>query len=80
MDKKFRILVAGCGAISNEWLSVMPGREDCDIVALVDMFPALAEKQKEKYHIDAPVYADFDTALAETKPEIVVARPITKST
>lgn len=72
MDKKFRILIAGCGAISNEWLRVMPGREDCDIVALVDMYPALAEAQKEKYHIDAPVYADFDTALAETKPEIVV--------
>ena len=72
MEKKFRILIVGCGVISNEWLDVLSLRKDCEIAALVDVNPEAAQAQKEKYNLDSVIYTDLDIALAEVKPEILI--------
>lgn len=70
--EKFRILIVGCGGISQEWLDVLAMRNDCEIVALVDTNPEAAENRKKTYQLNCVVYTDFDTALAEVKPDIVI--------
>ena len=70
--KTYRLLVVGCGVISEEWLSVLAQRSDCEIAALVDLNPASAEEKKRRYGLSCAVFTDFDAALVETKPEIVV--------
>lgn len=72
MDKKFRLLIVGCGVISVEWLDVLSLRTDCHIAALVDTNPAAAEARKAEYKLDCEIYADFDTALSQVKPDIVI--------
>lgn len=71
MDKKFRIMVVGCGVISIEWLDVLSKRQDCEIAALVDVNPEAAKIRKQEYNIDCDIYTDFDTALEAVKPDIV---------
>lgn len=70
--KIYNVLVVGCGTISDEWLPVLKKRDDCRIAAVADKNPAVAEKRISQYGIDCPVYSDFDVALAEVKPDIVV--------
>ena len=67
------LLVVGCGVISEEWLGVLARRSDCAVAGLVDLNPASAEEKKQRYGLGCPVFTDFDAALAETKPEIVVS-------
>jgi hypothetical protein len=35
--KKHRVVVAGCGAMSNIWLDYAAQREDVEVVGLVDI-------------------------------------------
>lgn len=72
MDKKYRILIVGCGVISIEWLDVLAGRDDCEIAALVDINEESAREKKQTYKLESDIYTDFDTALAAVKPDIVI--------
>lgn len=72
MEKVYKILIVGCGVISVEWLDVLSKREDCSIAALVDVNPTAAENRKNSYQLDCAIYTDFDEALAQVKPEIVI--------
>lgn len=71
MDKKFRIMVVGCGVISIEWLDVLAHRDDCEITALVDKNLDAAKMRQQEYGLSCGLYADFDIALAAVKPQIV---------
>lgn len=68
----YRILLVGCGVISMEWLTALKDRTDCQIVAMVDRRPEAAEEKQQMFGISCPIYTDFDKALAEVKPDIVV--------
>lgn len=35
--KEFRIVVAGCGGMARAWVEYALGRDDCQIVGLVDI-------------------------------------------
>ena len=72
MDKKFRIMIVGCGWISQEWLDVLTVRKDVEIAAMVDINPEAARQRQQEYNISCDIYTDFDIALEEVKPEIVV--------
>lgn len=68
----YRVLVVGCGTISNEWLPVLKKREDCTIVGVSDIRPENAKARLECYGIECPIFDDFDKALEALKPDIVV--------
>ena len=55
MDKKYRIMLVGCGVISIEWLDVLATRTDCEIAALVDVFPQAAQTRKEQYNLNSEI-------------------------
>lgn len=70
--KIYRLLVVGCGVISDEWFEALKGREDIEVVAMVDIRPEAAKAQQDKFGISCPIYTDFDTALNEVKPDVVI--------
>ena len=72
MEKKFRVLVVGCGTISAEWLPVLAKREDCTVCGVADVRPEAAKARIAEYGIECPVYDSFDSAMEAEKPDIVV--------
>ena len=71
MDKKYKITVAGCGTISHQWFTYIKTRKDSEIVSLVDINRANAEKIKSQYELKCPVYNNLTSALRDTTPNLV---------
>ena len=71
MEKKYRITVVGCGAVSHHWLRYVKTRDDSEIVSLVDVNKANAEGIKSLYELQCPIYADLISALKETNPNLL---------
>ena len=76
----FRAVLVGCGNMSHAWLGLLAGRDDVEIVGLVDPDTAAAERKKGKYELAAGVYADLGEALGATAPDLLldVALPETR--
>ena len=72
MDGTIRLMMVGCGGISYEWLEALKDRDDAVITSLVDLNRAAAEKRKEEYSLDCPIYGDYDEALKLAKPDVVI--------
>ena len=70
--RRFRCLLVGCGNMSHAWLGLLVGREDVEIVGLVDPDTGAAERKKGKYQLDAVVFDDLAEALAATRPDVVL--------
>lgn len=68
----YKILMVGCGVISEEWLDALVGRNDCQIAALVDTRQEQALQRQKEYKLSCDIFTDFDEALAAVKPDIVV--------
>ena len=68
----YKVLVVGCGKISWEWFPVLKKREDCEICAVVDINPEMAQEKLNTYEIVCPIYQDYKVAIEEVKPDIVV--------
>ncbi|SDX15379.1 Gfo/Idh/MocA family protein [Paenibacillus sp. CF384] len=68
---KHRIVVAGCGGMSNTWLDYATERENAEIVGLVDIYEESAKAQAAKRSLQVPTFTDLATALAETNANLV---------
>lgn len=66
MDKKFKIVVAGCGAISTYWLDYTVTRKDCEIAGLVDIRKESAEKIAERYQLSCGIFTGVTEAVEKT--------------
>ena len=71
-DGKITLMMVGCGAIAFEWLEALKGRDDAVITSLVDLNRPLAERRKQEYSLDCPVFEDVDIALAEARPDVLI--------
>ena len=63
--KMIQAAIVGCGNIAHshvEGLLAFPDR--CRIAALCDIYPEKAEKMKQKYGLDCPVFDDHEKMLA----------------
>jgi predicted dehydrogenase len=69
--KKFKIIVAGCGGMSNEWIKYAMSREDSEIVALVDINEENAKKMLEAYKLNCGVYQDINEAIKQSNANLV---------
>ena len=71
-NKNLKLLFVGLGVIADEWLEALRQRDDITIVGVVVRKNGDAAKEKlASFGYESPVYTDFDTALAETKPDVV---------
>lgn len=66
-----KIIVAGCGGMSNTWLDYATKRENAEIVGLVDIFQANAKAMVDKYNLNVPIFSDLQTAINETGANLV---------
>jgi predicted dehydrogenase len=72
MSAPLKIVVVGCGGISNLWFKALQSAADTRIVGVVDIQEAAAAKKKDEYQLEgARVGADVPAMLRETQPDIV---------
>ncbi|QHW33893.1 Gfo/Idh/MocA family oxidoreductase [Paenibacillus rhizovicinus] len=66
-----KIIVAGCGGMSNTWLDYAIQRENAEIVGLVDIFEESAKAMAAKKGLNVPTFTDLGAALAATGANLV---------
>ena len=66
----YRSLLLGCGPRATQHVEVYREIENMEMVAVCDVLKERQEKFRERFGI-AATYADYETALAEVKPDIV---------
>ncbi|AIQ47055.1 oxidoreductase [Paenibacillus sp. FSL R7-0273] len=71
MTAQYRVAVAGCGAMANEWISYAVKRADTEIVALVDIRIEAAEAMAGKHSLAAASFTDIKQAILETGANLV---------
>ncbi|MFB9326456.1 Gfo/Idh/MocA family protein [Paenibacillus aurantiacus] len=69
--RTYRIAVAGCGGMSNQWIDYAMAREDAEIVALVDISREAAEAMKAKKGLACPTFTSLADALAHSGANVV---------
>jgi len=69
--KEFKIILVGCGGMSQEWVKNAISREDCEIVGLVDIFEENAKKIAEQYGLACPIFSDINDAIQNTEANLV---------
>jgi predicted dehydrogenase len=68
---KHRVVVAGCGGMSNTWLDYAAEREDVEIVALVDIYEESAKAMAEKRGLQVSTFTDLAQAIVSTDANLV---------
>jgi predicted dehydrogenase len=67
-----RIVIVGCGGMSNAWINAVKPLRDAHIVGLVDIVEDSARKRRAEHALDdARTFAQLDSALTELKPDVV---------
>lgn len=71
MSKKKKVVLVGCGSISNAWFGPAKGFDDIEFVGLVDINLENAKKRNEEHGFNAVVGTDLQEVLDKTNPDIV---------
>lgn len=69
--QKHKVVVAGCGGMSNVWLDYATAQENVEIAGLVDLFKKNAKVMAEKRELNVPLFTDLSQALKETEADLV---------
>jgi len=68
----YKIIIAGCGGISNSWFGPLKKRDDCEIAALVDPMEGRADAKREEHGLECNTYASLAEACKKESADIVV--------
>ncbi|AIQ41421.1 Gfo/Idh/MocA family oxidoreductase [Paenibacillus sp. FSL R7-0297] len=71
MTAEYRVVVAGCGAMANEWISYAVKHTEIEIVGLVDIRVESAQTMGEKHGLTCPVFTDISQAIEATAANLV---------
>ncbi len=70
--KKIRTVLVGCGSMSGAWLDAALALPQVEIVGLVDVVEAAAQKKATQYQLtQAVIGTDLHTVLQQTTPDAV---------
>ncbi|MZQ87177.1 gfo/Idh/MocA family oxidoreductase [Paenibacillus sp. 5J-6] len=69
---KHQIVIVGCGGMAKVWVDYVLKREDCSIVALVDIKKEFAQAMADRYHLTCGIYTDLEQAIGETGANLVL--------
>ena len=70
--KRHRVVQVGCGAMSKAWIDIAKTRDDLEIVGLVDLDRAAAERVAHRHELpESVVFDSLQEALAIASPDIV---------
>ena len=70
--EKFKIVVVGCGGMSNTWIKYAMDRSDCKIVAMVDIQKENAKNKIKEYGLTCKAYLDVEEAIKESGANLVM--------
>jgi len=68
---KHKIVVAGCGGMSNKWLDYVAQKDNAEIVALVDIYIDAAKNMAERRSLNVPVFTELAEAIEKTDANLV---------
>lgn len=71
MTAEYRVAIAGCGGMANEWITYALKRPDVEIVALVDIRPESAQAMAEKHGLSGKIFTDITKAITDTGANLV---------
>jgi predicted dehydrogenase len=72
MTKSLKAVLAGCGGISNAWLSACKDIPGLEIAGLVDLNESAALKRRQEYHLDGAVTGtNLDEILDAVRPDLL---------
>jgi len=71
MSAQYKVVVAGCGGMSNMWIDYAMERTDTEIAALVDIKQEFAERMREKKGLICPTFTDLAQAIEQTGANLV---------
>ncbi|SDL20589.1 Predicted dehydrogenase [Paenibacillus sp. OK060] len=71
MSHPYRVVVAGCGAMSNTWVDYAMQRPDTEIVGLVDLYEQTAVALAARHGLSCPTFTDISEAIRATDANIV---------
>lgn len=71
MTSKHKVVVVGCGGMSNVWIDYAMNRPDTEIVALVDIKLEFAEAMREKKGLSCETFTDLAEAIETTSANLV---------
>ncbi|AIQ58479.1 Gfo/Idh/MocA family protein [Paenibacillus borealis] len=71
MTADYRVVVAGCGAMANEWISYALKHAEIVIVGLADIRVESAQAMAEKHGLTCPVFTDVSQAIEDTGANLV---------
>ena len=66
-----RVVLVGCGSISALWLGAVREISSLELVGLVDVVEANAEKRAEEFGFDVPTGDDLSKMLRDVQPDTV---------
>lgn len=69
--KKFKVAVAGCGWMSQEWIKYSLSRQDVEIVALMDINKKIAKERAKSFKLECGVYTDIVEAIKKSGANLV---------
>ncbi len=71
MQKKFNLVLVGCGNMAHTWVEYAKTRDDTDIVAVVDIQPSTATALLERHGLTCPAFTNLSQALNATNANLV---------
>jgi predicted dehydrogenase len=72
MADKLKAVLVGCGGISRAWLRGIEGKEDIEVVGLVDLIEDAARGRANEFGLfSALIETDMNAALEKLQPELV---------
>jgi predicted dehydrogenase len=72
MNTPFRVVLVGCGGISEAWLKPMAVMPELQVVGLVDRLEESARKRAAEFHLESAVIGtDLRQVLQATRPDLV---------
>jgi predicted dehydrogenase len=71
MSESYKVVVAGCGGMSNVWIDYAIERADTEIVALVDIKQEFAESMRERKGLNCRTFTDIAEAIEQTGANLV---------
>jgi len=72
MAQSLKIVIVGCGGISNLWFKAVEDAAEVSVVGVVDLFEEAAAKKKDEYQLgSALVGTDVAKMLHDAQPDIV---------
>ncbi|WP_062049462.1 Gfo/Idh/MocA family protein [Bacillus sp. JCM 19034] len=66
-----KIVVAGCGSMSNTWLDYAEQRDNVEIVGLIDVSIDAAKAMAERRDLQVPLFTELSQAISETNANLV---------